>query len=787
MKSKNYIDKMLYEIKDRLLLGDLTAILSSKVVDDINLRSVEIIQKRDLDKIEIDELKLILEISNIVYENSIKDCPLEDGIYDLLIELYRTYNPNIPIGAQYVDFQSYDNAANFIEKEPYVPFTILENRDNMLFDKSILGESYAIPIDYQIQITRSPFTIDGKEPQIKYETVKKRIVGESIHEYPKLVGTLDKCKFVLNSQAEEKGVLKDPTVKIFERDFIHKHINMGIIHPTSRIKLMLMLKYDGISVPSEVSNRVLSATTRGDTTDNVGADLTPILKDYPFPKAFKAGIPDNNIFGMKFEAIMTYEDLYRFNIFRTDKASDYKNARTAIIGLFGAGDAPSYRDFITLVPLATSIEMDRQTEADFMNKYYSTKESLRYEIIEGDLTEIMFMVKRYVEEADYMRSFMPFMYDGVVVSYVDLDIINKLGRIGSINQYEIAIKFNPMKKQTTFRGYTFNVGQDGTITPMIHYTPVEFYGTIHPVSSGHSYNKFKELDLHIGDILDITYVNEVMPYVSKPDNSFNAENARNTPAVMFPIRCPECGLELIESESGKTMLCTNMECPGRTISRIVNMLKKLNFKDFAEENLRKINKYSLDELINISIEDIEAIEFGPLIKEKFIERIQTMKTEPTEDFRIVGSLGFNNIGRRNWKIILNAISLEEIINDTAEVLKSKLTSIKGIGKLKADTIIEERSFFMKDLKTISNMNNIIRTKGTYLGKSVRYTGVRNSALDEILNDLGFDADGEGSITKSTDIVIVPYAGYQSAKLSKISDTCIVVPITDIMANPSNYL
>ena len=81
----------------------------------------------------------------------------------------------------------------------------------------------------------------------------------------------------------------------------------------------------------------------------------------------------------------------------------------------------------------------------------------------------------------------------------------------------MAVKFDPWEKQTIFRGYTYEVGQHGNITPMIHYDPVEFMGTIHTKSTGSSLNRFNNLGLKYGDIINVTYVNDVMPYVSTID------------------------------------------------------------------------------------------------------------------------------------------------------------------------------------------------------------------------------------------------------------------------------
>ena len=107
-----------------------------------------------------------------------------------------------------------------------------------------------------------------------------------------------------------------------------------------------------------------------------------------------------------------------------------------------------------------------------------------------------------------------FAYDGIVVSYMDKNIINALGRENHVNKYSVAIKFNAMVRTTRFRGYQYTIGKNGVITPMIMFDPVEFNGTIHNLASGHSYERFKALALKYGDLIDVTYVNDVMPYVS---------------------------------------------------------------------------------------------------------------------------------------------------------------------------------------------------------------------------------------------------------------------------------
>ena len=112
-------------------------------------------------------------------------------------------------------------------------------------------------------------------------TISKRL-RTSAHKYPSLVGTLDKVKFTLDSEAMAKGVYDSPNVAIFERDFLAKHVREGIVNPHD-ITLVLELKYDGVSVEADVTDHILSARSRGDANNDIAADLTPILGGYKFP------------------------------------------------------------------------------------------------------------------------------------------------------------------------------------------------------------------------------------------------------------------------------------------------------------------------------------------------------------------------------------------------------------------------------------------------------------------------------------------------------------------------
>lgn len=736
----------------------------------LNEEAMRLLNLSSLSSNDLESLDLIIRISNAIYHNVDNDTlvPIDDGIYDLLMVLISKYMNNYQVGSDDIIFTDtyQDITENKQEVKLVCPVKRIPIEEAEFYHKDILHNREFIPQDFYIS------------PVIRKRNIERRVINTP-HKYPELVGTLDKCKFVLNSQAKELGVFDDANVRIFERDFIQKHIQQGIISPTEKFFMVAELKYDGVSIEAEVSDHVISARSRGDTNNDVATDLTPILEGYRFPAA--EGMKD--VVGMKFEAILTNYNLQRLGQMQ---GKAYKNARNAMAGILGSNTGNLYRDFITLVPLEVELpeyDLDRVGRIEFLNTYYTTGVDLKYAILYGDYREILFKVKRFVEEAEALRPYMPFLYDGVVISYIDKDKIAKLGRENSVNKYSIAIKFNPMKHQTTFLGYTYTIGQSGVVTPMIHYNPVEFYGGIHTKSSGHSYKRFRELGLKKGDIIEVTYTNDVMPYVTKPDIAPNRENTN--PIEEFPKVCPCCGTELIFTD--KSAICPNIECKERNNARMENMLDKLQLKDFAGERLQSIGKYSLTELMDLTVDDVRFL--GEINSQKFVERMNELKTKPIYDYQIVGALGFTGIAQEKWKLILTNFSLLGLMtNYNKPGFVETLTSVKGIGPATAETIRNEMWFFIKDLTRIVEMENIITCYGNNVEtKVIRFTGFRDKALVERLKSMGFDA-GEGSVTKKTDILLIPCEGFTSTKTAKAEkDNIMIVPVEDFIANMDKYL
>ena len=767
-------------ILDRLKQGDLS-ILTFETKNYIANRAMEIYQLNDMSNTSYAmELKDLIWICNILYNRTdLQVLPVEDGLYDVLLERYKTIDPAFQVGSFIVDFSSTMNNQYQQKSEIVQPIKFLDrNKDEtrMYFEEQLLRFD-------RHDIFNSKEAFREKEV-IKEQYITKR-THDTSHNHPDLVGTLDKCKFVLDKDAIEKDAYDDDRVKILERDWFVKHINEGIITPDQELELVIELKYDGVSVEADCTDIVESARTRGDTGIGQASDITPLLYGYRFLR--NEALKDRSV-GVKFEAIMTKANLQRFN---QDRQYNYANCRTAIIGLFGASDGYKYRDYITLIPLALDRAnvpeiRNRMEEIELLNSLYKTNgEPLRYCYIKGNYQTCLYLIKKFAEEAVVARNYLGFMFDGIVVSYLDESIRERLGRENYINKYQMAVKFDPLTKQTTFLEYTFEVGQTGAICPMIHYAPVEFFGTIHPKSTGSSYNRFKELGLKQGDIIEVTYTNDVMPYVTSIDCEANRQNPN--PIWEFPKVCPVCGTELIFSE--KTATCPNLECHGRKSARMVNMLKKLNITGFAEATILQLGLYSFMDLFTATKDQLAIL--GPGNSENLYEAMMNLRRTPTEDYRLIGSLGFTNIGAKKWKLIFSEMTLTDFVNMMdfeKSHLYTTICNIRGLGKKTADIIINEYPYYEKDMRLILKEFNVIDSKNVKMtGKTIRFTGCRDKQLELYLQSLGHDADGSGSVTKSTDILLVPYEGFSSTKLNKICENTIVVSLGEFNENLSKYL
>lgn len=756
------MNKLLDDIYNSVMSGSLSKVsdLNSKLL--INSITEGLLAISSPSEIQLDTAKKILDICNALYNNSVSAELLEDGVYDLLIVWYEKFRGKYPVGSVPIHFDETYNE-NFNQEEKKRLFKVMKiPEESMYMDRMKITPM----VDFNKKDYLKPLF------SIRYRNeVHSRDVS---HNNPELVGTLDKCKFVLNDQARKSGVFDDSNVKIFERDFIQNHLSKGIISPIERFYMIAELKYDGISVEAEVTDRVLEARSRGDTERDLASDLTPILYGYRFPRIYGRNMTK---IGMKFEAIITYDNL---NELSKRTGVQYKNCRSALTAIFGSINGRDYQDLITLVPLACTIKDfdDRVQEIEFLNRFYSSGVYLNYAVLYGDYREILFHVKKFTEEADAFRDYALFMYDGVVVSYLDPIKIVKLGRKNSVNKYSIAIKFPSNVKRTIFTGYTYTVGSKGTITPIIHFLPVEFNGNVYTIASGYSFKRFIDLNLRPGDEIDVSYVNEVMPYVTKPDTINNRNNY--LPPVDFISKCPSCGEDIKISETRKYAYCDNPSCNQRGYSRVANFVKRIGINGVSIGLIENLKCNTIVKLLETA-SDINMLKntLGEVAGQNFHNAVYAIKGKKVKEYELLASVGFSSISLLKWKNICTVIRLDDILSkdpESIDYISTVLCDHFGCGESTINTIVNEKWFLMQDILAVKNFVSVQPKDSIGYEDNEEYvlsacmSGFRLAKDDPITKELEKDYPFvclTNNFTKSTtNVVLIPYSDYTSSKVDK---------------------
>ena len=724
-----------------ILSGNLSILTNHIFGLEISNMAVELISNPYWNTDQIEIADCILRMSNIAYNNTSADVlPLDDGIYDQLLVIYKNYNPNYQVGSSPTSIVEIAQNEN---EQKIMCMGLNVDEDSKLYIKDLLGNNDTRPLPLQmVCFRRGPIT--------------KRLINTE-HKYPELVGTLDKCKFVLNQDAIEAGVFDKPSVQVLERDFFGKLITNGIINPNTQLNMVCELKYDGISVEAEVLNGVIvKALSRGDTGDNIATDLTPIFGGYKFPY-YPDGV-EGDAFGVKFEAVITK---YNMDIVGKLRNKTYKNARNAIIGLTSASDAYKYVHYITLIPLATSLDLDREIELAFINKCFASKYYNKHVFISGNYIQCLFQIKQFLESADIVRPVLPYMIDGIVVSFTDRYLIETLGRENSVNKYSMAVKFNPKVVRTIFTGYTYSIGKSGDVIPMAHFKPCEFIGGIHTKQTIHSYNRFKELNLAIGEQIDIEYRNEVISYITKPDTEYN-RNLGAAPEV-FITNCPYCGTEIIISESGMSAKCPNINCHERQIMKMVDMVDRLGFKDIAEETIRLLDLTSFAQLMSLRSID-QVAQLGPITSEAFVRHVNDLLIMEIPDYKLMSALSFDGMAEEKWKLVFSTIYISDLVELSAEELKLKLMPISGIGPKVLQSITDGITLYKDDLIFILNNFNIIHTRDIAIAPIIALTGFRDQEFINLLKANGFDVSDKYGVTKKTAALITNSMNSESSKM-----------------------
>jgi DNA ligase (NAD+) len=393
---------------------------------------------------------------------------------------------------------------------------------------------------------------------------------------------------------------------------------------------------------------------------------------------------------------------------------------------------------------------------------------------------------------NFDREALDYDIDGLVVKSDAFDSLNKFGMTGHHPKNAFAVKFVSKGAWTEIKDVTWQVGRTGSITPVAELEPVEIDGSVISRCTLHNMGIIRALDLSIiaMDLNHKTFVkvikaNDVIPRIVEVKiETYNGDDPSSYYGKFIhpPKECPSCGNPTqMENDMLK---CDSLECPAKLLGRVTHMAKRdaLDIVGMSEETAKKIiDMYEITEPSDIFCLTQEQLEelpgFAKKSAEKLYKAIQKARTNTLD--KVMYAAGLPLIGRSVSKDVCSKYTMEELFTICLKSDIDKLTSIEGIGKEIAQSLIinynmiAEMALAMIEIKELPKKKTV--NKDSVL--TICITGTLEQPRDyykAIIEEAGHKVSG--SVSKKTDYLL---AGEKAgSKLDKATELGVKIITTE---------
>lgn len=540
---------------------------------------------------------------------------------------------------------------------------------------------------------------------------------------------------------------------------------------------ILSWKIDGLTIVLTYrEGQLFKAVTRGN--GEIGEVVTSnakVFKNLPMTIPFKGELV------LRGEACIRYSDFEKINETIEDADAKYKNPRNLCSG--------SVRQLNTEITAQRNVNFYAFTlvsaegmELELRSQQFAWLAEQGFEVVEhkavdrSNAAEAVEWFASHIEENDVPS-------DGLVLIYDDIAYGKSLGATSKFPRDAIAFKWQDEIKETTLKEIEWSASRTGLINPVAIFEPVELEGTTVSRASVHNISIVKELQLGIGDTIQVYKANMIIPQI--------AENLTRSSALEIPDTCPVCGGEaIIKSDNDvEVLFCINPECPAKQIKSLAHFVSRnaMNIDGMSEATLEKFvamgyvkDLADLFRLKRFRNEITTMDGFGQKSFENMMEALE--KASHTTPARLLYSLGVPNIGAANARVIAKAYKNQwaAIQNATEE----ELTSIDGIG----DVMAAGYTDYFRNEKNIARIEDLMQyldldesfeetQQQAFAGKTFVITGSLNHYANRDALKAEIEAGGgkvAGSVSKKTDYLINNDIESSSSKNKKAKE--LGVPI-----------
>ena len=542
-------------------------------------------------------------------------------------------------------------------------------------------------------------------------------------------------------------------------------------------KVLMSWKMDGLTVVLTYRDgKLYKAVTRGN--GEVGEVITnnaKVFKNVPVQIAYQGELI------LRGEAVIGYKDFEKINQEIEDVDARYKNPRNLCSGSVRQLNNQITAKRNVMFYAFTLVQADG---VDFQNSRTCQMEWLKSQ---GFTTVEYYMVTRDTVEDEVAKfsskiSENDFPSDGLVLTYDDIAYGRSLGRTAKFPRDSFAFKWQDEIRETVLREIEWSPSRTGLINPVAIFDPVELEGTTVSRASVHNISIMEELELGIGDRIEVYKANMIIPQI--------AENLTRSGVKDIPCKCPVCQGETKIRQVGnaKALYCMNPECQAKHVKSFALFVSRdaLNIEGLSEATLEKFISrgyiHTFADIFHLDQykEEIQKMEgFGEKSYKKLTESIEKARTTTLP--RVIYSLGIAGIGLANAKVICRELKYD--VESLLKVSEEELNEIQGVGEVLAKAFVG----YFADAKHVENFRRLLNEltipeetvtkQQIFEGVNFVITGsvkhfANRGEVKELIESLGGKVTG--SVTSKTNYLINNDVTSTSSKNKKANELGIPI-------------
>ena len=507
-------------------------------------------------------------------------------------------------------------------------------------------------------------------------------------------------------------------------------------------------KLDGLTVVVRYKEgKFVQGITRG--TGTVGEDITEqckFIKNLPMFISYKKDLE------LRGECVISWDEFKRIN---ETLDSPYSHPRNLAAGTLRNLDLNILKNrnlsFIVFECVTDIGEDSKSNSLSYLN-------NIGFEIVPFTKSDCT------VEQVN--NALQPEFYsvptDGIIFELDSRKLSESLGATSHHEYCRMALKWEDELYETTLKDIEWNTSKTGLINPVAVFEPVDLDGAITTRATLHNISYIEDLQLGIGDTIQVYRANMVIP---KVHNNLTMSNTWN-----LPDKCPCCGgnVEIHNENGSKTLHCMNSDCKAKLLGKLVHFVSKnaINIDGLSEQTLQKfidlgwLNSFRDIYYLSEHKEELLKLDgFGKKSVDKLLESIE--KSRNTTLDRFIYGLCIPLIGRTASKTIAKEFGVGNAEGFYDAWGDYDFTKLDDFGDAMNDSM---QNFFKENYVWISDLidefhvksTNRVNGEKTLGGKIFVITGSLNhyknrEELASVIEGLGGKVSG--SVSSKTSYLI----------------------------------